>query len=331
MDLRYLMRSGLGIPDYWHPHLELQKDFMSGRIARYPVSMDVKADYPGPLNDTGVPIVFLGSKAVVWPVTVILYGLGNHDAFLNSRDARFYDQMMCSVHWLENHYVALGDGIGWANEEDIPAYHLKAPWFSGLVQGLALSLLIRANILEPGPTRGRLIREIWKGFHVPIDKGGFCRQIENGAIYEEYPGPQLDCVFNGMCHSLIGLWEAWKSDFVPEAEEDFDRGISGLRSLLPRFVYRDWSLYSLNQCLGTKPLLASPFYQRANGVLAQVVGLMAAQPEFCTYGERWLKSSESVARRLRISLRIGIDRFLGASALLHDDKSKPHRSLSPAN
>jgi hypothetical protein len=30
MDLRYLIHSGLGIPDYRHPSLEIQTDFISG-------------------------------------------------------------------------------------------------------------------------------------------------------------------------------------------------------------------------------------------------------------------------------------------------------------
>ena len=74
MDLGYLLRSGLGIPDYWHPYLELQPDFLSGKIARYPFSMEVKADYPGPLNDEGVPIVFWGEgkKASPSPANIIL-------------------------------------------------------------------------------------------------------------------------------------------------------------------------------------------------------------------------------------------------------------------
>lgn len=323
MDLGYLVRSGLGIPDYWHPYLELQPDFLSGQIGRYPISMDVKADYPGQLDEAGVPIVFWGEgkKASPSPANIVLYGLGSHDVFIRTREQRYHQQLMCVLRWLETHGVPLGAGIGWPYEIDMPVYKLKAPWFSGIVQGLALSLFVRAHQLDQTGPWSRLAYQTWRSFHVSVEEGGFCRTVSQSVIYEEYPGPDLDCVFNGMCVALIGLWEAWRSGVVSEAAKDFRNGVNGLRSLLPQFDYGNWSLYSLNRCLG-KPLLASPYYVRTNGVLSQVVGLMAEEPLFCTYGERWLKNSRSIVRRIGMSLRIGLDRYVNAPSMLQYDKSK---------
>src|SRR5919106_2008604 len=320
MDLFYLLRSGLGIPDYWHPFLEIQTDFEAGEIRRYPVSMRTKADYPGHLNDEGVPVVYLKGTSCVLPATVALYGLGNHDAFLETGDKRFYDGMTCATRWLDRHRVPLGDGIGWRNEEAVPVYGLTAPWFSGLVQGLALSLFVRASGLEVAGPWSRLAYETWRGYRVPVEAGGFCRKTDHGVIYEEYPAIELDCVFNGMCHALIGLWEASMCEVTTDAMPDFDKGVRALRALLPRFAYGSWSLYSLNQCLG-KPLLASPYYQRSNGLLAQVIGRMAKEPEFQTYGKRWQQSSESILLRIRLSVRVALDRYIHAPDLLHSDKA----------
>jgi heparosan-N-sulfate-glucuronate 5-epimerase len=321
LDFSYLVRSGLGIPDYWHPHLEIQRDFQAGKIARYPLSMDIKADYPGQLNDEGVPIVFLDTMCSASPVTVILYGLGSHDAFLNTGNDRYLRQMMRALHWLENHRVALDHGIGWPYPEDLPVYGLKSPWFSAVVQGFALSLLVRAIQLDSqGPWRG-MAHQTWCSYHVPIEAGGFSRKVPQGVVYEEYPAPDLNFVFNGMCFALIGLWEAQKSGIVPAAREDFGKGVQAARALLPCFTRGSWSLYSLSGCLG-KPLLASPYYQRVNGLLAQIIGLMTGDSEFSACGERWLKYGQSFPRRAAMSLRIGIERFLYAPALLQRDKAR---------
>lgn len=324
--LLYLIRSGLGIPDYWHPYLQIQTDFLLGKIGRYPVSMDVKADYPGQLDEEGVPVVFWGrdGRPSPSPVNIILYGLGSHDIFIRTRDQRYHRQFVSVLHWLKNHSAPLGKGIGWPCQVDMSFYGLKGPWSSSIVQGLALSLLVRGYQLEASGPWSSLAYQTWLGFHLPITEGGFCREVDRGVIYEEYPGPELDCVFNGMCCALIGLWECWRSGLVSEAAVDFHRGVSGLRSYLPRFDYGNWSLYSLNGYLG-KALLASPYYHRANGLLAQVVGLMAEEAEFCIHGERWIKSSKSTIRRVGMSLRIGLDRYLGAPSLLHTDKSKNHQ------
>jgi hypothetical protein len=321
MDFLYLIRSGLGLPDYWHPPLSIQIDFRSGKIERYPISMAAKALYPGKLNEEKVPLTFLVGTPYVSPTTVALYGLGNHEAFLEDRNDLYYTQMRSALTWLKKHRVPLGSGIGWANELDLSVYGLKAPWFSSIAQGFALSLFVRAHQLDPNEDWAFLARETCFGYGTLVEEGGFTRRIKEGLIYEEYPGPKLDAVFNGMCHALIGLWEAWKTGIVPTAEIAFTDGIHGLRALLPRFNHGRWSLYSLNQCLG-KPLLASPYYQRANGLLATVVGLMIDDPEIHSYGNRWLAASNSVSLRTLMSLRIGIDRFLHAPALLNSDKSQ---------
>jgi hypothetical protein len=285
--------------------------------------MGVKAHYPGQLDEEGVPIVFWGEgkKASPSPANIILYGLGNHDVFLRTRDEQYYQRMMSVARWLENHRVSLGQGVGWPHYVDMPVYRLQAPWFSAMVQGIALSLLVRAHQLDPTGPWARLARQAWQTYHVPCEEGGFRRTVNQEVIYEEYPGPELDCVFNGMCCALIGLWEAWHSGVVPEAEADFRLGVAGLRSLLPQFDYGNWSLYSLSQCLG-KPMLASPYYVRTNGILAQAISLLANDPLFNTYGEHWLKSGHSMARRIFMSLRIAYDRFVNAPAILQYDKSK---------
>ena len=173
---------------------------------------------------------------------------------------------------------------------------------------------------DKGPWHS-LVRKTRLGYHVPVESGGFRRNLSEGIVYEEYPARDLNFVFNGMCHALIGLWEAAKSGIVSDAEDDFKLGVQALRALLPRFSRGSWSLYSLSDCMG-KPILASPYYQRANGLLANVIGLMVGDPEIRCCGDRWLAASDSILRRSLMSLRISVDRFLNAPGLLSSDKSK---------
>jgi hypothetical protein len=301
----YLIRSALGIQDYWHPYLEIQKDFVKGQIGLYPISMDSKGNFPGLLNDEGVPVIRYGKDLVTTPVIVTLYGLGSSDLYLIRKDERYRRQMLHTLDWLKGHQVPLGEGVGWPHEMDME--NLQAPWFSCVTQGLALSLLVRAHQLEVTRVWRDLTFKTYLGFHLPVAKGGFARAVQMGRIYEEYPTPDLNCVFNGMCCALIGLWEAWNSGLVREAEYDFREGVKALRANLAKFDHHGWSLYSLSRCLG-KPFLASPYYLRANGLLAQVIGLMANEPEFTAYGQRWISSSKSLIRRITMSTRIALDR-----------------------
>jgi hypothetical protein len=286
--------------------------------------MDVKADYVGGLDGEGVPISFENGRPYVSPVNVVLFGLGSHDAFVRTGDERYGCQLKSALVWLDKHGVQLGDGIGWTSPNQKPGFGLRTPWFSAITQGFALSLLVRAHRLADGGDGLRwreLARATWLGLRAPVEEGGVCRRVESGVIYEEYPGPDLDCVFNGMCHALIGLWESWRFGVVTEAEVDFQAGVDGLRGYLSQFDHHGWSLYSLNRCLG-RPLLASPYYHRANGLLSTIVGLMGADQEFLSCGEKWLLSGQSVLRRIAMSLRIGFERYRGQPLLFASDTSK---------
>jgi hypothetical protein len=309
MDWKYLVRGGLGIPDYWHPRLTLHPEALSSsHVGCYPIAMESKADYPGEIDDAGIPIVVLNGRRMTIPITIVLYGLGSYDAFAKSQEARYSLQLARTLEWLSGNSVTLGDGIGWPHLYEYESYGLKSPWFSAIVQGLALSLFIRAHELYRERRWYELAVATWRGMRTPMDHGGFCRPFGGGVVYEEYPVAQLDCVFNGMCFALIGLWECARYSVAEEAGTDFDLGARALRTLLPRFDWHGWSVYSLNSSLG-KPLLASPYYHRANGILAQLMAVMTGDPEFAEYSARWLRSGGSVGRRVGVSLKVAVDRY----------------------
>src|SRR5262245_26561591 len=114
---------------------------------------------------------------------------------------RYQLQMMRAMHWLENHRVPLGHGICWPYPEDLPVY----AWFeesmvlSGIVQGFALSLLVRGSQLASNGPWLAMAHQTWCGYGLPIEAGGFTRKMLQGVVYEEYPAPELNFVFNGMC------------------------------------------------------------------------------------------------------------------------------------
>ena len=303
-----LFRTALRIPDYFHPRLNLERDFLFGRIGKYPITMQAKAEYKDEMTEDSVPAIVENGGRIAQPVMVALYGLGSHDAFLETRVERYSMQMMHALRWLETHHVKLGNGIGWMQKQDVLPFKLKAPWFSAIVQGLVLSLFVRAHQMNESALWRELAHQTLLGFRVPVAEGGFSRRVANGVIYEEYPAPDLDCVFNGMCKALIGLWEAFRFGLVLDAEIDFNRGVAGLRSFLPQFDLNGWSLYSLNQCLG-KPFLASPFYHRANGLLSIVMAHLTGDSEFQLYGERWLRTGENLPRRMSVSFQTGLARI----------------------
>jgi hypothetical protein len=91
LDLLYLSVLAQQFRICWHPHLEIQTDFLSGQNpSRSAVSMEAKADYPAPLDDEQVQRCWEPEKQQPHHQDIILDGLGNHYAFICTRDERYY-------------------------------------------------------------------------------------------------------------------------------------------------------------------------------------------------------------------------------------------------
>lgn len=145
----------------------------------------------------------------------------------------------------------------WWYEFEYAYYGLKAPWLSGMAQGQAIEALLAAYERTGQEAYLETARLGANTLAVPVNEGGAAVPLENGGIwFEEYaqagvPPPR---VLNGHNFALEGLW------FLCQREADYcdlyDRGVVGVRTLLPEFDGRVWSFYDL---AGTP---ANPKYQR---------------------------------------------------------------------
>jgi len=130
-------------------------------------------------------------------------------------------------------------------------YSLKAPWVSGLTQGLALALFAYLHEATGEPDYAAHARRIAASYRVPIERGGFVRFEPAGPFIEEYPATIPTRVLNGAAVALLALYDyAVIVDDAP-AKELADRMARRLASLLPQYEAIDpqWpcplSYYSL--------------------------------------------------------------------------------------
>ncbi|MGE8453912.1 MAG: D-glucuronyl C5-epimerase family protein, partial [Pseudomonadales bacterium] len=85
-------------------------------------------------------------------------------------------------------------------------YKLKAPWISGLAQGLGLSLNTWLYQATKEPRYLKAARNIAKSYLVPIENGGFVRKEADGSInFEEYPVATPTHVLNGAALATLAL------------------------------------------------------------------------------------------------------------------------------
>ena len=123
-------------------------------------------------------------------------------------------------------------------------YYAKPPWMSSMTQGMALSVMVRANELFGIGTAGAYRRAIVEGlkpFDSPVEEGGLLRYDQQGDIwYEGIPSPEGYQILNEFMFSLIGLYEVG-------ARGLFNDGMQTLEKHLPNFdlnyLFFRWSKY----------------------------------------------------------------------------------------
>ncbi|MFI1013001.1 D-glucuronyl C5-epimerase family protein [Streptomyces sp. NPDC020965] len=129
----------------------------------------------------------------------------------------------------------------------------KAPWYSGMAQGEAISLFIQLAQLEAitaaerrqylaaadGAFASLLRADDGKPWSVNKDKNGYL-------WIQEYPGRVAgtgDYTFNGMIFAMFGIWDYFQATGNPLAEKLFDGSVTTIRDHFPRLRNSRWISY----------------------------------------------------------------------------------------
>ncbi|WP_017730055.1 D-glucuronyl C5-epimerase family protein [Nafulsella turpanensis] len=184
------------------------------------------------------------------PVYIGVYGLYYYNRWLeNGRDSYFLDYYTIYPPKDINHqqaFINIADwycrnvevqdfdsipyGI-WTYPFKWPIYNLKPGWVSGMAQGLAIQVLIRAYEATHEKKYLDVASLALNSFLVPIEEGGVTiKDSPTEWWYEEYAskGAIESRVLNGMAHTLIGIREYHSSQNDSLSEALFQKGLNSL-------------------------------------------------------------------------------------------------------
>jgi len=220
------------------------------------------------------------------PITVCQYGLHHFNKYLRNQNEESREIFLIQAKWLlDNAENGANNSIVWRYRFDIPFYNISAPWISGMAQGQAISVLLRAYQLTGDEKYLDTAHSTWKIFHLSVDKGGVISYFpDQKPFIEEYPSPAfLTGVLNGFIFAIFGIYDYAIYINKNFAHDFFLKLIDSLKDNLYRYDCGYWSYYDL-----MKPLrLTSKSYHRLH--IEQLNGLYEITGEkiFKTFGERW--------------------------------------------
>ncbi len=256
----------VGREDYWHVNM-LFRDKDKFDLSMYHLDISKKADYPFKIKDN-IPIVDINGIETELVVTILSYGLGLIDAGFEKNK----DKLILITKWLKENQETDGS---WKTNYADKTYHLKSGWYSGMVQGMAISFFIRiVNLNLFDKQQGSQIIE--KALESMIsDK--ITAVVKEQKIIDEYGGTNTG-VLNGFVFSLMALWDygVLKNDFTL-----FNTYESSLKAILKYYNFGFWSYYDI------KGTVASAFYHKLHIQMLMWIDSVSAEPIYKSHIRKW--------------------------------------------
>ncbi|MDX6629878.1 MAG: hypothetical protein QOH00_2124 [Gaiellales bacterium] len=134
-----------------------------------------------------------------------------------------------------------GGWVSWEYSFDYPGS--RAPWLSGMAQGVAIQALARAWEATHDPDDLALARRALRGLGLPLSAGGLLLQPAGGRWWPLYAGQPSLRVLNGDLQTVISLYDYAAITGDAEALAWARDGARTAAALLPKYDTGAWSLY----------------------------------------------------------------------------------------
>ena len=275
---------------FWHENPEMNPNFHLGEMGEYYMTFCSKADYAGPFDQDGVPMLdYRGALGLQYnPIAIAQYGLGNYNLYARTGEPERKARFLRAADWLRATAEPNRGGLWvWMHKFDWEYRDtLRAPWFSGLAQGQGISLLVRAYNETGTADYLECAQQAFAAFLVDVQDGGVaCRDEANNLWFEEYIVSPPTHILNGFIWAIWGIYDYLLMVEDLRATKLFADAVGTLLRSLPRFDIGFWSLYEQS---GMKwPMIASPFYHKLHIVQLRVMHRLTGEPFFEEVADRW--------------------------------------------
>lgn len=277
---------------FWHGTPQVNERAPVGKLGEYYMLFAYKADYPGPFDAEGIPLLdYHGRVGKQYnPIAIAQYGLAHYNRFKQTGQRDSLDIFLRQANWLVAHLEDNPKGLRVWNHHFDWEYRqlLKAPWYSALAQGQGISALVRAYVETGQKIFLDSASQAFNAFRYEIQDGGVKYTDKQGFVWlEEAIVVPPTHILNGFIWALWGVFDYWLATRDEYARYLFDECVRTLKKNLQSYDIGFWSLYELS---GTRlKMIASPFYHKLHIVQLQVMHRLTGEPVFKEYAERWAR------------------------------------------
>lgn len=238
--------------------IDLSKDIdtrIQGPIIPYFFSSASKHSEDFKKDENGVAI---RKGGVYNPSDICRKAFVSYHNYKQNKNGKARKIFMDQVHWLEKNFYTEKNLYGYwlFPTKSWDAYGIKPYWDSALTQAWGIGVCFMAYDLTKNKRYLRMANLAFKGYLIPIQKGGFYRPWDGMTWFEEYPIPDKPSrVLNGFIFSLAGLKNYYDNTGNPFAKKLFNDGLETLKTKLPLYDAKFISRYRQLEGVSTYAML----------------------------------------------------------------------------
>ena len=275
-------------------------DFATTGNALTPSDLLIYADRPpfdvttAAVDSTGLAIWLhpTTQKQYDHPVQYAQYAIGAMLRYQLTGEQMWLDRAATNANRLEQ-IATDRDGAMWFPYTFDWTYYertLHAPWWSGMAQGMALSVFSRLAQLQPDQPRWRVDADrVLESFtQTRVDGQPWASLVIDDHLYfEEYAGDQPPLqVLNGHIFAMFGLYDYWYLTGDTRASILFDAGASTVLTMMPLIRQEDGPSYycvQANYC--RTPAWQNEGYHPIHIWQLRTLGTLTGNPEFAEWAD----------------------------------------------
>ena len=298
----YIFKKGSNL-SFWHETPILNENASIDHLGQYYMVFDDKANYDGPFDSKGIPLLDYQSNIMLQynPVAISQYGLAHYNRYKEQSNYKSKTIFLNQALWLTENLERNASGVHvwnhWFNWEYKEV--LKAPWYSALSQGQGISLLLRAWIETGSHIFKESADKAFESFLVPISKGGVTYHCNDDELwFEEYIIDSPTHILNGFIWALWGIYDYKLITEDSNANLLLYKALATLKNYLKYYDTGYWSLYDFSKTSGLK-MLSSPFYHKLHIVQLRVIERLTNEAIFGEYASKWDEYSKNPLKKFR--------------------------------
>lgn len=200
-----------------------------------------------PKDKDGIVMIDYGHPRGVQysPVGICQFAHKCYIKYYNREGGQWKELFLKHADWLVSHQKIREDFGVWEYHFD-NNFGAKAPWISGMAQGLGISVLSEAYVLTGKEKYLDCARRVLGSFEREVNHGGVVSKWGNGDIwYEEIATTRGKKTLNGFIFSLAGLCDYFQLTGDPRARRIIEKGFISLRNHISEYDLGFGSRYSL--------------------------------------------------------------------------------------